>query len=93
MKLLCPDPPLLWRQCEAVAAALAGVGCTAALVMVGGVVPMGAIAATLIGVPGAVAMRWRARHLARRGTDRALIEAVRQAASPAPNWPALRGVK
>lgn len=87
------DPALLWRRCEAAGAVLSGVGGISAFVAVGGVVPLGIVAATVIGAPGVVAMRWLARHLAQRATDRALIEAVRQAASPAPNWPALRRVK
>jgi hypothetical protein len=88
------DPPLLWRQCEVVAAVLAVVGEIAAFSVVGGVVPLAVVAATLIGAPGAVAMRWLARSLAKRATDRALIEAVRQAApAPTPDWPTLRRVK
>jgi hypothetical protein len=87
------DPPLLWRRCEVVAAVLAWTAGIATFAVVGGVVPLGIVAATVIGAPGVVAMRWLARHLAQRATDRALIEAVRQAASPAPNWPALRRVK
>ena len=87
------DPPLLWRRCEAVAAALAAVGGIAAFALAGGVVPLAAVVATLIGAPGAAAMRWLARSLAKRAIDRALIEALRQAASPALTWPALRRVK
>jgi hypothetical protein len=90
------DPPLLWRRCEVVAAVLAVVGEIAAFAVVGGVVPLAVVAATLIGAPGAVAMRWLARSLAKRATDRALIEAVRQAApapAPTPDWPTLRRVK
>jgi len=87
------DPPLLWRRCEAVIAVLATVGGVAAVAVVGGVVPIAVFAATLIGAPGAVAMRWLVWILAKRATDRALIEAVRQASAPAPNWPTLRRVK
>lgn len=87
------DPPQLWRRCEAVAAVLAGVGGIAAFVVVGGVVPLGVVAASVIGALGAVAMRWLVRSLAKRATDRALMEAVRQAAAPAPNRPTLRRVK
>jgi hypothetical protein len=39
---------------------------------------------------------WLARSLAKRATDRALIEAGRQAApapAPTPDWPTLRRVK
>ena len=87
------DPPLLWRRCEVVAAVVVGVGGIAAFTVVGGVMPLAVVAATLIGAPSAVAMRWLARRLAQRATDRALIEAIRQAASPAPTWTALRRVK
>jgi hypothetical protein len=90
------DPPLLWRRCEVVAAVLAVVGGIAAFVVVGGVVPLAVVAATLIGAPGAVSMRWLVRSLAKRATDRALIEAILQAAAapaPTPNWPTLRRVK
>jgi hypothetical protein len=87
------DPPPLWRRCEAVAAVLAGVGGIVAFAVAGGVAPLAVAAATLIGAPGAVAMRWLARRLAQRAIDRALIEALRQAAAPAPTWPALRRVK
>ncbi|MCL4700036.1 MAG: hypothetical protein KJ023_23740, partial [Burkholderiaceae bacterium] len=90
------DPPLLWRRCEVVIAVLAVVGGIAAFVVVGGVVPLAVVAATLIGAPGAVAMRRLARSLAKRATDRALIEAVRQAAAaraPTSDRPTLRRVK
>lgn len=87
------DPPLLWRRCEAVAAVVVGLGGAAAFAVAGGVVPLAVAAATLIGAPGAAVVRWLARRLTQRATDRALIEAVRQAATPAPNWPALRRVK
>ena len=86
-------PPLLWRRCEAVSAVLAVVGGISAYAVVGGVVPLGVIAATLIGAPGAVAVRWLKRSLAERATDRALIEAVSQASAPAPSWPPSRRVK
>lgn len=87
------DPPLLWRRCEAVAAVMVGVGGIAAFAVAGGVVPLAVAAAALIGAPVAVALRWLARRLTQRATDHALIEAVRQASKPAPNWPALRRVK
>ena len=87
------DPLLLSRRCEVVAAVLGAIGGIAAFAVVGGVVPLAVIAATLIGAPGAVAMRWLARSLAKRATDRALIEAVRQAAAPAPERQTLRRVK
>lgn len=87
------DPPLLWRRCEVVAAVLAAMGGIAAFALVGGVVPLAVVASTLIGASGAVAMRWLVRSLAKRATDRALIEAVRQAAALAPDWPTLRRVK
>lgn len=87
------DPPPLWRRCETVAAVVVGVGGIAAFTVAGGVMPLAVVAATLIGAPSAVAMRWLARRLAQRATDRALIGATRQAASPAPTWPALRRVK
>lgn len=87
------DPPLLWRRCEAVAAVLATVAGIAAFAVAGGVAPLAVAAAALIGAPGAVALRWLARRLTLRATDHALIEAVRQASTPAPKWPALRRVK
>ena len=87
------DPPLLWRRCEAVIAVLATVGGIAAVAVVGGVVPLAVFAATLIGAPGSMAIRWLVRSLAKRATDRALIEAVRQAAAPAPERQTLRRVK
>lgn len=87
------DPPLLWRRCEAVAAVLALVVSVAAFAVAGGVAPLAAVVATLIGAPGALALRWLARRLNQRATDHALIEAVRQASKPAPNRPALRRVK
>lgn len=87
------DPPLMWRRCEAVAAVLIGVGGIAAFAVAGGVVPLAVAAAPLIGAPGVVALRWLARRLTLRATDHALIEAVRQASTPAPNQPALRRVK
>lgn len=87
------DPPLLWRRCEAVAAALATVGGIAAFAVAGGVAPLAVAAATLTGAPGAVAMRWLARRLAQRATDRARLEAMRQAVAPARKGPALRRVK
>ena len=87
------DPRPLWQRCEAVIAVLATVGGIAAVAVVGGVVPIAAFAATLIGTPGAVAMRWLARSLAKHATDRALIEAVRQSSAPAPERQTLRRVK
>ena len=87
------DPPLMWRRCEVVAAVLVGLGGAAAFAVAGGVVPLAVAAATLIGAPGAVVVRWLARRLNQRATDHALIEAVHQASTPAPNWPALRRVK
>ena len=87
------DPPLLWRRCEVAAAVVVGLGGAAAFAVAGGVVPLAVAAATLIGAPGAVVVRWLARRLTQRATDHALIEAVRQASKPAPNWPALRRVK
>ena len=87
------DPPLLWRRCEVVAAVLALVVSVAAFAVAGGVAPLAAVVATLVGAPGAVALRWLARRLTLRATDHALIEAVRQASTPAPKWPALRRVK
>lgn len=87
------DSPMLWRRCEAVAAVLVGMGAIAAFAMVGGVVPLGLVAATQIGVPATVGLRWLNRSLAKRAIDRALIEAVRQAQERSPSWPALRRVK
>jgi hypothetical protein len=87
------DPPLLWRRCDVVAAVLAGVGGVAAFAVVGGVVPLGVVAATLIGAPGAVGLRLLRQVLARRAIDRALIEALRQARQPGLGHPALRRVK
>lgn len=87
------DPPLLWRRCEVVAAVVVGVGGIAAFVVVGGVVPLAVAAATLIGAPGALVVRWLARRLAQRATDRALLEAMRQAVAPVRKGPALRRVK
>lgn len=87
------DSPLLWRRCEAVAAVLATVGGITAFAVAGGVAPLALTAATLIGAPGAVAMRWLARSLAQRATDRALLEAMRQAVAPVRKGPALRRVK
>lgn len=85
------DPPLLWRRCEVVV--VVGLGCLLALAVVGGVMPLAMVGAALIGAPGAVAIRWLARRLAQRATDRALLEAMRQAAAPARTGPALRRVK
>ena len=87
------DPPPLWRRCEAVAAALAGVGGIVAFAVVGGVAPLAVAAATLIGAPGAVAMRWLARRLAQRATDRPMIESLRQARDRPLGHPVLRRVK
>lgn len=87
------DPPQLWRRCEAVAAVLATMGGIAAFAVAGGVAPLAVAAAALIGAPGAVALRWLARRLAQRATDRALLEAMRQAVAPARKGPALRRVK
>jgi len=83
------DPPLLWRRCEAVAAVLAAVGGIAAFALAGGVVPLGAVVATLIGAPGAVSLRLLRQFLARRAIDRALIEALRQARQPGLSQPVL----
>jgi len=90
---LLSGPPLLWRTCEVVAAVLAGVGGVAAFVVVGGVVPHGVVATTLIGAPIAVAMRWLARRLTQRAIDLALVEALRHTSTAAPGRPALRRVK
>ena len=90
---LLSGPPLLWRRCEVVAAVLAGVGGVAAFVVVGGVVPHGVVATTLIGAPIAVAMRWLARRLTQRAIDLALVEALRHTSTAAPGRPALRRVK
>ena len=87
------DPPLLWRRCEAVAAVVVGVGGIAAFAMAGGVVPLGAVVATLIGAPGAVSLRLLRQVLARRAIDRALIEALRQARQPRLSHSVLRRVK
>ena len=87
------DPPPLWRRCEVVAAVVVGLGGAAAFAVAGGVVPLAVVAATSVGAPSAAALRWLVRVLAQRATDRALIEAGRQAATPAPKWPALRRVK
>lgn len=87
------DPPQLWRRCEAVAAVLAGVGGIVGFVVVGGVVPLGLVAATMIGVPGTIALRWLARHWAQRATDRALVQALCQSQQPALRHPVLRRVK
>jgi hypothetical protein len=86
-------PPLLWRQCEVVALLLAGIGGIATISVVGGVVPLAVVAATVIGAPGAVALRWLQRFLARHAIDRALIEALRQARLPGLTHPVLRRVK
>jgi hypothetical protein len=87
------DPPLLWRRCEAVIAVLAAVGGIAAFAVAGGVVPLGVVVATLIGAPGAVAMRWLAGASHGVRLDRALIEALRQARQPGLRQPVLRRVK
>jgi len=87
------DPPLLWRRCEAVVAVLATVGGVAAFALAGGVVPLGAVVATLIGAPGAVSLRLLRQILARRAIDRALNEALRQARQPGLSQPFLRRVK
>ena len=87
------DPPLLWRRCEVVAAVLAVVGGIAAFALAGSVVLLGAVAATLIGAPGAVGLRMLRQVLARRAIDRALIEALRQARQPGLSHPVLRRVK
>lgn len=87
------DPPLLWRRCEAVAAVLTGVGGIAAFAVVGAVVPLGMVVATLIGAPGAVGLRLLRRVLARRAIDRALIEALRQVRQPRLSHSVLRRVK
>lgn len=87
------DPPLLLRRCEAAAGVLTMVGGIAAFAVVGGAVPLGLVAAALIGAPGLVALRWLQRSLTKRAIDRALIEAVRQALQPASGHPVLRRVK
>jgi hypothetical protein len=87
------DPPLLWRRCEAVAAVVIGVGGLSAFAVAGGVAPLAVAAATFIGAPGAVAMRWLARRLAQRAIDRALIESLRQAHHRPLGHPVLRRVK
>ncbi|MCZ8030139.1 MAG: hypothetical protein ACK5V2_22150, partial [Pseudomonadota bacterium] len=87
------DPPLLWRRCEAVIAVLATVGGIAAFALAGGVAPLGAVVATLIGAPGAVSLRLLRQVLARRAIDRALIEALRQVRQPGLSHPVLRRVK
>jgi hypothetical protein len=87
------DPPLLWRRCEVVAAVLAGAGAIAAFAVVGGGVPLGVIATTLIGAPGAVGLRLLRQVLARRAVDHALIEALRQARQPGLGHPVLRRVR
>jgi hypothetical protein len=87
------NPPLLWRRCEAVVAGLAVVGGIAVFAVVGGAVPLGFVAAALIGAPGLVALRWLQRSFTKRAIDHALIEAVRQALQPASGHPVLRRVK
>lgn len=87
------DPLPLWRRCEAVAAVLAVAGGIAAFALAGGVVPLGAVVATLIGAPVAVSLRLMRQVLARRAIDRALNEALRQARQPGLSQPALRRVK
>ena len=87
------DPPLLWRRCEVVAAVLAAVGGFAAFALAGGVMPLGAVVAALIGAPGAVSLRLLRQVLARRAIDRAMIEALRQARQPGLSQPVLRRVK
>ena len=52
-------------------------GGIAAFAVAGGVVPLGVVATTLIGAPGAVGLRLLRQVVARRAIDRALIEAER----------------
>lgn len=73
------DPPLFWRRCEGVAAALTVAGGIAAFATVGGVVPPGVIAATLIRAPATMLARGLRRKLRQQATDLALPEAIWQA--------------
>ena len=62
----CGGDAMQWPRCWP------RVGGIAAFALAGGVMPLGVVAATLTGAPGAVAMRWLARPaLAQRATDRA----------------------
>jgi hypothetical protein len=86
------DPPLLWRRCEAVAAVLAGWAasrrCGGSAVWCLWPVCGHVDRCTRCGGDAVAGAEPR-----QRATDRALIEALRQAAAPAPSWPALRRVK
>ena len=73
------DPPLLLRRCEAMIAVLTAAAGIAAFAVVGGVVPLGVVSATLIGAPVTMLTRGIRRKLRQRATDRALPEAIRQA--------------
>jgi hypothetical protein len=76
-----------------VAAVQVVAGGIAAFALAGGVVPPGAVVATLIGAPGAVSLRLLRQVLARPAIDRALIEALRQARQPRLSHSVLRRVK
>lgn len=73
------DPPPLWRRCEAVIAVLAAATGIAAFAVVGGVVPLGVVAATFVGAPAALLTRGIRRTRRQHATDRVLPEAIRQA--------------
>jgi hypothetical protein len=86
-------PPLLWRRCETVIAVLAAAAGIAAFAVVGGVVPLGVVAATLIGAPVTMLTRGNRRKLRQQATDRVLPEAIRQAKAQTVPLHGLRRVK
>lgn len=87
------DPPLLWRRCEAMIAVLTAAAGIAAFAVVGGIVPLGVVAATLIGAPVTMLTRGICRELRQQATDRALPEAIRQAKAQTVPPHGLRRVK
>lgn len=87
------DPPLLWRRCEAVIAVLATAAGIAAFAVVGGVVPLGVVADTFVGVPSTLLTRGLRRKLRQQATARVLPEAIRQAKAQTVPPHGLRRVK
>lgn len=87
------DPPLLWRRCEAVIAVLAAAAGIAAFAVVGGVAPLGVVAATFVGTPATLLTRGIRRKLRQHATDRVLPEAIRQAKGRTAHPLGLRRVK
>ena len=87
------DPPLLWRRCEAVIAVLAAAAGIAAFAVVGGVAPLGVVAATFVGPPATLLTRGIRRKLRQHATDRVLPEAIRQAKGRTAHPLGLRRVK